>query len=207
MLILRVITLFSVFALSVINAQADDATEQLLDKLSPIQQLQGRFVQQQFDEQGEVLLESSGNFKLLRPAYFSWEIDSPDRQLIIADPEFLWHYDMDLETVTRRPVNDSVEASPLQVLTGDAAGLSENFEVTRASEDSFTLIPRDTEQNFRELTVRFVDHRLSQLDIVDRLGQQVTVTLIDLDNTPSLTPDAFAFTPPEGEVDVFYYDD
>ncbi|MEM8562503.1 MAG: outer membrane lipoprotein chaperone LolA [Pseudomonadota bacterium] len=204
---LNLLVIFAGFSVLPVIAEVNDATEELLEKLNPIQQLQGRFVQRQFDEQGEVLLESAGTFKLLRPAYFSWEIESPDRQLIIADTEFLWHYDMDLETVTRRPVDDSIEASPLQVLAGDASGLRDNYEVEQAANDSFVLLPRDSAQGFRELTVHFTEQGLSQLDIVDRLGQQISVTLLELDDASLLTPETFVFEPPDSDVDIFYYDD
>lgn len=204
---LNLLVIFAGFSVLPVIAEVNDATEELLEKLNPIQQLQGRFVQRQFDEQGEVLLESAGTFKLLRPAYFSWEIESPDRQLIIADTEFLWHYDMDLETVTRRPVDDSIEASPLQVLAGDASGLRDNYEVEQAANDSFVLLPRDSAQGFRELTVHFTEQGLSQLDIVDRLGQQISVTLLELDDASLLTPEKFVFEPPDSDVDIFYYDD
>lgn len=205
-MVLRMLSLLAAAVFFSASAQADDATAALLEKLAPIQQLQGRFIQEQFDEQGEVLLESAGSFKLLRPVYFKWQIESPDRQLIIADTEFLWHYDMDLETVTRRPVDDSVEASPLQVLAGDATGLSSSYEVTRATDESFVLVPKSSAAGFRELTVHFAEDGLSQLDIVDRLGQQIKVTLLDLDDASALTPEAFVFKPPDSDVDVFYYD-
>ncbi|MEM1154052.1 MAG: outer-membrane lipoprotein carrier protein LolA, partial [Pseudomonadota bacterium] len=60
---------------------------------------------------------------------------------------------------------------------------------------------------FQELTVHFAEEGLSQLDIVDRLGQQIKVTLLDLDAVSALTPEAFVLTPPDSDVDVFYYDD
>jgi len=112
------------------SAQDTTATDQLLARLAQISAMQGAFQQRQFDGDGEILIESSGHFKLLRPFYFSWEISSPDRQLIVANAEYLWHYDIDLQTATRRPVVGSIEASPLQILGGDESVLREQYAVT-----------------------------------------------------------------------------
>ena len=113
----------------------ESATEQLIVKLESLNQLQGRFEQTQFvadHDQPSAL--SSGHFKLLKPMYLLWDIDSPDNQLIVADGEHLWHHDRDLETVTRRSVAGHDQLSPLQVLAGDRAILSERFDVSQTGE-------------------------------------------------------------------------
>ena len=100
-------------------AQTTSPTDALLEELRAMQHLQGDFTQRQYTREDALLVESSGRFRLLRPGYFSWEITAPDSQLIVADPQYLWHHDRDLETVTRRPVTNSAQMSPLQVLGGD----------------------------------------------------------------------------------------
>ena len=96
-------------------AQPNDAIGELVVALQDLEQLQGHFLQRQYGQNDVLLVESRGTFKLLRPGYFSWEITAPDNQLIIASPEYVWHYDRDLETVTRRLITDSEQMSPLQV--------------------------------------------------------------------------------------------
>ncbi len=85
--------------------RAQDATDALLESLSGMQQLTGRFRQRQYDENGQVVMESLGRFRLLRPGYFAWDIESPGSQLVLADPGGIWHYDRDLETASRRPLD------------------------------------------------------------------------------------------------------
>ena len=111
------------------RAEQDPAADRLLARLEHISHLQGRFEQRQYGDDDTLLGVSSGSFRLLRPVYFSWEIESPDRQIIVANAQYLWHYDIDLQTVTRRPVAASVQASPLQVLAGDESVLREQFRV------------------------------------------------------------------------------
>jgi outer membrane lipoprotein carrier protein len=190
-----------------VRAAGEGATAELLARLQRISQLQGEFVQRQYGDGETVIAQSSGVFRLLRPVYFSWEIRSPDRQLVVANAEHLWHYDMDLQTATRRPVVGNIESSPLQVLGGDESVLREQYEVERTGADSFTLVPIDARQGFRRLAVTFDGDVIRQMDIVDKLGQRVVVDFSNVDNTTPLTGADFEFTPPEGEVDMFYYDE
>ena len=189
-------------------ARAEDsaATEQLLARLERISHLQGNFEQIQYGEGNNVLAQSSGGFKLLRPFFFSWEIRSPDNQLVVANAEYLWHYDIDLQTATRRPVVGNVEASPLQVLGGDESALRDQYSVEQIDTDTFRLTPLGTTHSFRQLTVRFTGDTIGSMDITDKLGQRVVVNFSGVDAQTPLHSSDFEFTPPSGDVDLFYYD-
>jgi outer membrane lipoprotein carrier protein len=187
------------------SLSAQDATDRLLEALSGMQQLTGSFQQRQYAENDVLVLESRGRFRLLRPGYFSWEIEAPGRQLIIADPSSLWHYDRDLETVTRRPVNSGASMSPLQVLGGDASALRENYNVTEEGGGVFTLEPAGVDPGFRQLSVKLRAFLIERMEIIDNLNHTVVIEFADLDVDAGLTSEDFAFRPPEG-VDTFYYD-
>ncbi len=184
----------------------DSATEQLIVKLESLEKLQGRFEQTQFsanEDQASAL--SSGHFKLLKPVYFLWDIDSPDNQEIVADGEHLWHHDRDLETVTRRSVAGRDELSPLQVLAGDTAILRERFEVSQTGEGRFLLEPTQGKPGFKSLTLVFSSGQISAMEVTDQLNQRLFIQLSELDSDTSITPADFEFTPPEG-ADLFYHD-
>lgn len=187
-------------------AQPGGATDELLDALQGLQQLQGNFEQRQYGNNDELLLESRGRFRLLRPGYFAWEILSPDNQLIIASPEYIWHYDQDLETATRRPVTDSAQMSPLQVLGGDESALRRRFSVEQVGEGDYALAPVSDDVGFKQLTLHLDGPVITGMDILDNLGQRVVIEFTQLDGETELTGDDFAFTPPDG-VDLFYYDE
>ena len=188
------------------SAQAASATDELIAALQGVHQLQGSFAQRQYTENDVLLVESSGTFRLLRPGYFAWEIVAPDSQLIIASPEFIWHYDRDLETVTRRPVTDNAQMSPLQVLGGNDAALRERFSVERGDNGDFTLTPVSGDVGFKRLKLQFDGAAITGMDILDNLNQRVVVNFGQLDSETELVSDDFAFTPPDG-VDLFYYDE
>lgn len=189
-----------------VSAQSSGATDELLDTLQGLQQLQGNFEQRQYGNDDALLLESRGRFRLLRPGYFAWEILSPDSQLIIASPEFVWHHDQDLETATRRPVTDSAQMSPLQVLGGDASALRRRFSVEQVGEGDFALAPVSEDVGFKQLTLHLDGPVITGMDILDNLDQRVVIEFSQLDSETELTAEDFDFTPPEG-VDLFYYDE
>ena len=187
-------------------AQTDTDVDDLLAALAPIKQLQGDFTQLQYGEDGTLLAESSGNFRLLRPGYFAWEILSPDEQLIIAGPEFIWHYDRDLETVTRRPVTTNADMTPLQILGGDESALREKFQVLYLKGGTFLLTPLTAGVGFKQLTLNLEGALLKGMEIQDNLDQRVVITFTNLDSESALSSVDFAFTPPPG-ADLFYYDE
>ncbi len=184
-------------------AQGDDA-DQLMEVLQRIGSMQGEFQQIQYDESDTLVGESNGSFRLLRPGYFAWEIESPDSQLIIADPEYIWHHDRDLETVTQRPVDDSAQMSPLQVLGGDEALMRRSYEVEKTSENSFTMLPTGINPGFKRLSVEFQSADFKSLEIVDNLNQRIVISFENIEPDSMLTPGDFVFKVPEG-ADFFNY--
>ena len=192
--------------IGVVRSDQPTGTDALIAQLAEIEYLQGNFEQTQKGPDGKTMAKSSGRFQLLRPGFFSWEILAPDSQLIIANPEFLWHHDRDLETVTRRPVVGSEQMAPLQVLGGDEDILRERFTVNRSSDTSWILIPVASDPGFQQLVLTFSDNTLAGMQILDSLNQRVEVSFSNLDSGTPLTAEDFAFSPPDG-ADLFYYDE
>jgi len=199
------ITLLLMLAAPLAAAQEGDAVDALLAALAPIDQLQGRFQQRQYDDNGEELAVSSGRFRLLRPGYFAWEILRPDNQLIVADPDYIWHFDRDLETVTRRPVSGQ-DMAPLQILGGDEEALRRSFAVEQTGPEQFEVVPLGDTAGFERLSLRFSDGDIERMTVRDDLQQEVVVEFKALDYTSPLAPEDFAFVPPP-EADVFYHDE
>ncbi len=194
------------FLFGILRSEAADPATELSARLETLEHLQGRFEQRQYDDTGQLVQVSGGRFRLLRPDYFSWEIDSPDSQLVIAGPEFIWHHDRDLETVTRRPVSGNVDATPLQVLGGDESVLREQFTVSALAEEQYRLEQRGVDAGFRELTLRFAGDTIVGMEVVNKLNQRVVITFTEVDAATALRPADFAFEPPPG-ADLFYYDE
>jgi len=203
--IMRAALLLALMGASIASA-SESALANLEQRLSGMGQLSGAFVQRQYVDEGAEPILSSGRFRLLQPGYFAWDIQSPDSQLVVAGPDYIWHYDRDLETVTRRSVAGQPSLSPLQVLGGQKGALEANYTVTPgASDGEFILQPVTPDAGFNSLVLTFEAGAISRLTFTDNLGQRVEVDLAELDAETPLTPADFAFTPPEG-ADLFYHD-
>lgn len=66
----------------------------------------GTFQQTVMDINGAVAFSSTGRFAALKPHHFRWEIESPDRQLLIATSEAFWQWDKDLDVLILRDAPD-----------------------------------------------------------------------------------------------------
>ncbi|MFO7551804.1 MAG: outer-membrane lipoprotein carrier protein LolA [Haliea sp.] len=180
-----------------------EPVDELLQALQGIERLQGEFHQRQYAPDGSVSAESTGRFKLLRPGYFAWEINSPDSQLIVANPEYLWHHDRDLETVTRRPVAGSEAMTPLQVLGGDGEVLRRDYAVSRDADGRFVLQPHNPDAGFLQLALTIAGAEVRGMEVLDNLNQQVVIEFTALDTTSPLAPMDFDFSPPP-DADLLY---
>jgi chaperone LolA len=207
--LLKAAVILCVSSASLALAQGREATEELAQLLQQTTAIRGQFTQLQYDNNAVLLDESSGQFAMLRPGYFSWRIEMPDSQLIIATPEFIWHHDIDLETVTRRPLAKAGAMSPLQILSGNEELLRANYVVSKSAEGVFTLTPRSSSDGanpgFSSLSLNLDNGVLAGMDMIDALNQRVVIRFTKIERNPPLSPEDFEFAPPAG-VDLFYYD-
>ncbi len=180
----------------------EDALVALGAQLEPLDSLSGEFAQVLYSVDQRELEKSSGRFQLLRPGYLAWHILEPDEQVLLAAGETLWHYDVELETATRRRIPEGNPTSPLTILGGDTRLLGEFYEVQRQSPVSWRLLPRFDDAEFTEVTLEFADGLPVSMAIRDRLGRSTRIDLASLDAGVALEPSDFEFRPPEG-VDIY----
>ncbi|OUD15071.1 outer membrane lipoprotein chaperone LolA [Thioflexithrix psekupsensis] len=174
---------------------------QFLDQLNT---LQAQFQQKLYNEQGELLETSAGQLSLKRPNRFRWHYQNPYEQLIVADGEYVWIYDTDLEQVTQRELAQALGNTPAflispvhQVDQDFTVALLENSEVVTR----FLLKPKNSEAQFSSIEIWLKDMQLQGLRLQDNLGQ---FTAIDFSNqvlNQALDEKLFIFTPPP-HVDV-----
>lgn len=197
--LLMLLALFTSFPLRA------DPTDDLVALLAPLDSLRGTFQQLERDQRGRELRHSSGTFALLKPGYFAWEVLQPDSQLLLANPDYIWHYDRDLETATRRSAALDQQISPMQVLGGDEVAIRQHFVVSSAEPGVFLLTPVGEDKLFAALQFTFEDGTIKRMEISDNLDHQLSIELqLDNDATPP-TMAEFEFTPPPG-IDLFYDD-
>lgn len=207
--VIKFIAILSVF-LSV-NTAADDATS-LQKLLQPLDNLQGKFSQQQFDIDGELLQQSEGDFALQRPGKFSWHTALPFEQQLVSNGQRLWLYDPDLEQVSIQTIDANLQQTPALILSSNAEQLSANFEIVETSVEGkadlnvkkntqnreFLLLPRQTDPVFERLILVFKDDVLSDLNVHDSLGQLTQFKLLNVIANTKMAATQFEFEIPAG---------
>jgi outer membrane lipoprotein carrier protein len=169
-----------------------------------LRSLRADFIQRVFDEQSRMVQTSSGQMLMQKPGKFRWDYQTPAEQIIVADGERLWAYDVDLEQVTVRKLDTALSATPLALLSG-VAPIDETFTIgpvrQRDGLDWYELTPRQPQPEFRLLRVAFKGDLLVSLELEDSFGQRTRLDFQKLERNPVLDPALLKFTPPPG-VDV-----
>lgn len=169
-----------------------------------LRSLRADFIQRVFDERSQVLQSSSGRMLMQRPGKFRWDYRTPAEQVIVADGQRLWAYDVGLAQVTVRKLDQALSSTPLALLSG-AAPIEDSFTVGAARiQDGLTwheLTPKQPQPEFRLLRIAFKGDALVSLELEDSFGQRTRLDFQTLERNPTLDPALLQFTPPPG-VDV-----
>jgi len=168
------------------------------ERLAAHDQAQGSFTQELRDEEGELIERSSGRYAVLRPGFFRWEIESPDRQELVVADGTLWHYDLDLRTVTVREVDPDTQFTALDLLARDRAELAERFSVEPLGDDRFRLLPRFPRAGFGAVVLSWEGTTLAAMDVQQRGGQTLSLALTPDEDGAPLSAEDFAFEVPDG---------
>jgi outer membrane lipoprotein carrier protein len=185
---------------------AEPASEQLNDLLSHFNSMSAKF--SQVSVKKGIIRKSSGTMALQRPGKFRWELTSPNHQMIIADGTYLWIYDVDLEQATKQSLTQNAH-SPALLLSGSSAVLTKKFTIVDSTihdnQAIFHLKPKRNENLIQLIELQFVDKKLSQMFVMDNLGQKNIFYFTQVKVNPRLSPSLFQFHPPRG-VDVITSD-
>ena len=181
-------------------AQAN-AMERIDAWLTANESLRARFHQTIVDEEGLLIGESNGIVAFLRPYRFRWDYESPDPQVIVADGNEVWWYDVDLEQVTVLPVDSALEGTPAVLLAGPRRA-AEYFLISALSSaedlDWIQLIPRDGDAVFRAIRVGMQGREIRTVEMDDGFGQTTRIDFFDIEHNPLLGDAMFQFEPPPG---------
>lgn len=162
------------------------------------------FEQEIIDSDGEVQDANAGEMWLARPARFRWEYGGDFPEVIVADGERVWMYDISLEQITVRDQASLANDSPLSLLT-DLSKLDEQFEVRDLGLDAglayveLRSVAEDAE--FDRVLLGIRDAALELMAMEDAFGLRTEIRIRESQRNPVLSPTLFVFEPPEG-VDV-----
>ncbi|MES2142062.1 MAG: outer membrane lipoprotein chaperone LolA [Pseudomonadota bacterium] len=177
---------------------ADSASDELAKLLNRLQSLQANFTQTVMDGRGQILQKTSGQMVLQRPGRFRWEVNQPNRQLLVADGKRIWFYDIDLQQVMIQKQQMTGANSPAALLSDSPKNITQNFNVNILMDvQGFYLIPKDKNSLFQSITLIFQQNMLREMRLLDKLGQQTVIDFSQVKLNPNLTPETFRFVLPK----------
>ena len=185
------------------TASAEDVGGQLESRLNAAKTLKAQFTQVVRADRREIS-RSKGTMALQRPGKFRWSVAAPMEQLVIADGENLWIYDIDLEQVTVKKQGKSIGGTPALFLSGATQQITNDFEVSMHAEkdkEYYELRARSPQENFQKINMVFRKDSLSRLILHDQLGQVTSIDFRKVQANRPLSEKLFRFVPPRG-VDV-----
>ncbi len=202
-----ILNLLSGIALSVLlttSSTAGPGVDSLNYFFDEIQSFKARFGQVVLDESLTEINDGQGTVWVSRPGLFRWNYELPEAQEIVGDGENVWVYDIELEQVTVQSQTRALGSSPALLLSesGDIEKTHVLEEIgTQGRFDWVNLIPKDPENEFREIRIGFEDNRLRLMELLDNLGQRTRISFVDLKENEPISQSVFNFVPPDG-VDI-----
>ena len=186
-------------------ALADDPELRLKAALKNMDNLSAEFKQTLLDEDKQVIQQSRGTVALQRPGKFAWIYTEPFEQRIVADGSELWIYDVELDQVTVKPIDESISNAPIMILMKES-DVSQQFSISEVGQRKFLywveLEPHAGDLEYTHIYIGMDDDGVRAMELRDQFGQSTQIVFDNLRVGVVHNPATFKFVPPEG-VDVY----
>jgi len=146
----------------------------------------GTFLSETQSASSGEIFASSGRFSSLKPDHYLWEIQAPDRQVLLINPDGFWQVDLDLEVAIVRDVPDASEL-PLAYIWLDQAEL-QGFS---------DKVAQGQIEAISEFNLKVLNPTTLEMHIVDPLGRTTRFEL-NIESTDEPEPSLFQPNIPGG---------
>lgn len=198
----------SLLTLSAAHAQTEVTTDSGYDTLdrffNGLQTLQADFAQSVQDSRGQITDKSTGKLLIRKPGKFRWDYAKPNAQTIVSDGQRIWLYDPELEQVTIRRADLTLNGTPAMLLSGDGR-LRDSFEIEHVENRDgmmvINLAPKRADTDFKLVQIALRKDELVAMSLTDKLGQTTLLQFQQFKRNAMVADSQFKFVPPNG-VDV-----
>ena len=200
-LILLVFTHILIFQI----CNAENKKDPLRYFLTDLKSIEAKFVQILINENGKELEKTEGILYLQPPKNFFWHYQQPYSQKIISNGSKLWVFDEDLQQVTIKNIDNSIDQTPAGIILGNKS-ISEHFvQIDLGMIDGFDwieLTPKDLEAQYKNIKMGFNGDKLGMMIIVDNLDQTTRIDFSNFKKNILLSTSIFNFEIPDN-IDIF----
>lgn len=188
-----------------IIAAAESTVKRLENFLAHTRSLTANFLQISIDEKNNPSKKMSGEFYLQRPGKFRWDYQQPYRQEIVSNADKVWFYDVDLEQVTVKKIDNAIGATPALLLSSDEP-LDKNYKLEEIGENAgkqwVRLTPKEENSSFKAILIGIKGKQLEAMEISDNFGQVTRIYFSNIRRNIAIDASKFTFKPPVG-ADMF----
>jgi outer membrane lipoprotein carrier protein len=168
--------------------------------------LQANFEQTVSNTNGRVIEISQGSLILNRPNQFVLAYSQPVEQQYISNGRTIWIYDVELEQVNIKNLDEGMSDTPALLLSS-SSHIYQYYDVSDLVNPSsegllwVQLLAKKEEMTFQKVLLAFKKNRLKQMVMYDNFGHVTELKFSQIQINKPFANRIFTFTPPEG-VDV-----
>lgn len=184
-------------------AVADDASQNLHNKLAAMKNFSASFTQKTFAD-GTLLQKVDGKIRWQQPDAFYWQALEPQAQILVGDGKTIYHYDQDLEQVLVQDYQSQKQHSPLMMILSNESHIKQFYHVVEMPAETQTvyeLTAKDKKAAVQKVVLMF-NPQLLAMHFIDSLQQKTEISFSQV-STKAIASKWFTFTVPEG-VDVLH---
>lgn len=193
--------IFLLFFMLPFLANASNARDQLNTFFSDVATFEADFQQVVTDSEGNNIQESQGHVRLLRPGRFRWDYQTPIKQMILSDGQFLWIYDEDLSQATVKPIGEALGSAPIMLLS-EPRRLDDDFIVLEETQeegiDWLEIKPKANDTEFESAWFGLRNGALEGIRLKDRFDNQTLILFHKVGVNHPIDESAFRFNAPPG---------
>jgi outer membrane lipoprotein carrier protein len=184
--------------LNVSHAWAQTGEQALKQKLALFDGFRANFNQLVIDAEGNTLQQAEGKLTVKRPNFIHWQTLAPDENLVVSDGKTLWFYNPFVEQVSAFSLANSVDSTPILLLSDLTSKAWQNFTINEQGAEHFIIQAKSAASQVQSLELLFNVNQLKEFVIVDATGQISRFKLSDVTSDKLPEQAFFTFTLPEG---------
>lgn len=170
----------------------------LIQKLDKIKTLSANF-RQVVLLNGRRVNDISGKFVLKKPAKIYWEINQPNRQLLVANGRQFWVYEPKLNQATVQKQTSNIGGAAGLFVSGKSNVWLAAYKVVSYQQDKctvFQLTAKSAKNSLAKIKLYFENDLLIRIDFSDQLGQYSEIKLVKMTLNQPIADAMFDFSPP-----------
>ncbi|WP_119396096.1 outer membrane lipoprotein chaperone LolA [Salinibius halmophilus] len=176
--------------------------QSLQSLLAPIESLKAEFLQTTFADLGSMdYSQVEGELVIAKPDLLYWYAALPFEQTLVADGQYYWVWDKDLEQATKEDLGDRIANSPAGLLTSGPQAIGERFTVriddVSGDIESYELIPHQADQGYEKVVMTFANEIPKEVEIHDSFGGATMLMLKNVELNGDISPAQFQLELPD----------